>query len=209
MMYHIAFNHLNVLANRQTGNPMTRSVKRLEYLKASLQACKNCCEALLSRQPHEYYQPSFDTWARMCRVLMVLARVSQTENLREVSCELGSIIDFADIVDRFAYNFDSAEASAKAAGLPLGNNHLFTRWAWRLRTFKERNEKVNDSQTIINATAMATFPGDDPPIPSNAGASSSSARTPASDEQTDTASVRKPSEEWTTYGNAQPGCHMQ
>lgn len=214
MIYNIAFLHLNALRHLQKDDPKTRSIKRLEYLKASLQACKAFCDTLLAVRPAEYYRHSFHTWARMCRILMVIARISQTENLREVECELGTIVDFSNIVDRFAHNYEQAEASAKADGLPLGNNHLFSRWAWRLRTFKEVNKDANDPATLENATAQATFPGDDPWVPPEDYTGSGSSRTPAADDDAmDVAPFDQPEEEWgedlVNYGKSQPLCPVQ
>ena len=144
---------------------------------------------------------------------MVVARISQTEDLRGVEIELGAIVDFSTVVDRFSNNFDQAEAAAKAEGLPLGNNHLFSRWAHRLREFKERNKEINDPETLENATAQATFPGDDPCMTPEELSRSRSSRTPGDDEAMGIAPFDQPQEEWgedlVNYSNAQPMCPIQ
>ena len=210
MTYDIAFQHLDFLASRQKGDAHTRSVKRLEYLKLALQGCKGFCDTLLVLKPGEYYRHAFDTWARMCRVLMIVARVSQTQGLRELNAELGTIIDFDSMVEAFASKFDQAEASARAMGHPLGENHLFMRWAWRLRTFKETQKQAYHPDALHNLEKNATFPGDDPAMPQGAATSSSSAQTPCQDDAMNAEAMASASEPWldglVNYGNSQPTC---
>lgn len=74
-----------------------------------------------------------------------------------------------------ALAWEQAEATARFQGLPLGNNHLFRRWAARLRTFKQtagetrrgggvagEGGRGGGGAELTRLNAEATFPGDDP-----------------------------------------------
>ena len=212
MINDIAFQHLNALAIRQKGDPHTRSVKRLEYLKHALQSSKAFCDTLLAVNPAEYYRHSFHTWARMVRILLVVARINQVPDLREIVGELGTIIDFDWCVENFSRRYDEAEVCAKAAGHPLGDNHLFSRWAWRLRAFRDVNAQAHNPETIHYQTHMATFPGDDPIMPPHqeTAASSSVGKTSEQDDGANVEVLAGAAEPWgedlIDYGNAQPLC---
>ncbi|KAL9087096.1 MAG: hypothetical protein Q9159_003791 [Coniocarpon cinnabarinum] len=214
LIYDIAFQNLHVLASHQKGDAHTRSVRRLEYLKLTLQSCKAFCDVLTTINPAEYYRHAFDTWARMCRILMVIARISSLPDLQNLTHELGSIIDFDNCTEAFAQKFERADECARALGHPMGENHVFKRWAWRLRTFQEGNRHTLHPDNLNYLASKAAFPGDDPvpdpsPVPTT---SSTSVQTPSQDDAMNARFLASTTGPWdedvAEYGNPTALCPM-
>ena len=162
VMYVIASQHLNIFAYSQQGEPQTPSVEQLECVKASVVACTAFFETLLSVHPIEYRYHSFHTWGGFCRILTVVGRIFQTENIRDFRSQLKKVLDFDGVFERLSHSFEQAANLAKAEGLPLGDNHLLQRWSFRLRSFKETINRMNDQKTLGELTSGANLYGDNP-----------------------------------------------
>lgn len=168
-MYEAAFLYIDAIPASRGTDQNTRTTKRREYLVACLEQIKHYEHVFLTEiDPADYYVQSFDVWARGSLAALAMARIHLRRDAKDLSAVIRDTINFEEMFERSARAWELACATAKYQGLPLGNNHLFERWAWRLRVFKDSNKHVHDPRHLPRANTQATFPGDDPIMPPDA-----------------------------------------
>ena len=108
-------------------------------------------DAFFSVEPTEVHYTSFDVLSKTANAIVILTRTSDASDIEQILATVENPMSVMDTIDRAATFFLEAEHLAKQNGHSLGDNHLFTRWNWRLNRFKKilHAEAVDEPQSMV------------------------------------------------------------